>query len=121
MLQICFTRLLLPSIIGLFVTTEEISGCGFKNTDDSLGKELDYYKDFLNWGMDGEKHPVCSNAHDWLVANKPELQKISMCWGDSRIGNVLYKDYKASALLDWEMTCSFLPFTYSRFFLSSYF
>ena len=55
--------------------------------------------------MDGEKHPVCSNAHDWLVANKPELQKISMCWGDSRIGNVLYKDYKASALLDWEMAC----------------
>lgn len=95
----------LSSFHSLDLSTEEVLSCGFKNTDDSLGTELDYYKEFLNWGMDGEKHPVCSNAHDWLVANKPELQKISMCWGDSRIGNVLYKDYKASALLDWEMAC----------------
>ena len=74
----------LSSFHSLDLTREEISSCGFKNTEDSLGAELDYYKEFLNWGMDGEKHPVCSNAHDWLVANKPELQKISMCWGDSR-------------------------------------
>ena len=27
-----------------------------------------------------------------------------LCWGDSRLGNVLYQDYKATALLDWEMS-----------------
>ena len=93
----------LSSFHSLNLTKEELLKCGLENKEDLLGKELKYYKDFLDWGMENEENPICSNAYDWLVANKPELQKISLCWGDSRIGNVLYKDYKASALLDWEM------------------
>jgi aminoglycoside phosphotransferase (APT) family kinase protein len=27
----------------------------------------------------------------------------ALCWGDSRIGNIIFKDYRAAAVLDWEM------------------
>ncbi len=26
-----------------------------------------------------------------------------LCWGDSRIGNVIYRDFEPAAVLDWEM------------------
>ena len=87
----------------LNLSDEDLLSCGFKVEDDLLGKDLAYYKEFLDWGMENEPHPVCSKAYDWLISNKPKLQKVSLCWGDSRIGNVLYKNYKCSALLDWEM------------------
>ena len=26
-----------------------------------------------------------------------------LCWGDSRIGNVIYRDFEPAGVLDWEM------------------
>ncbi|MDN4173736.1 phosphotransferase family protein [Nocardioides sp. SOB77] len=40
----------------------------------------------------------------WLEAHLPEQQGDPvLCWGDSRIGNVLYRDFDPVAVLDWEM------------------
>lgn len=39
----------------------------------------------------------------WLEANLPEPSDTVLCWGDSRIGNVLYQDFEPVAVLDWEM------------------
>ena len=42
----------------------------------------------------------------WLEANWPEdvaATQPVLVWGDSRVGNVLYEDFKPVAVLDWEM------------------
>ena len=93
----------LSELHSLDLTPNELLECGFKKEENLLTKDLDYYKKFLDWGMENQEHPACSEAYEWLVANKPSIQKTTLCWGDSRIGNVLYKNYKATALLDWEM------------------
>ena len=66
--------------------------------------DIEYYKDFLDWGMDGEPNNLCDDVINWLKKNIPsDSNPNKLCWGDSRLGNVLYQDYKATALLDWEM------------------
>ena len=84
-------------------SSDELRDCKINKEEDPLGMHLDYYQSFLNWGMEGEPHEICSNALDWLVKNKPPLQKQTLCWGDARPGNVLYENFSAKALLDWEM------------------
>ena len=84
-------------------SSDELRDCKINTEEDPLGMHLDYYQSFLNWGMEGEPHEICSNALDWLVKNKPPLQKQTLCWGDARPGNVLYENFSAKALLDWEM------------------
>lgn len=42
----------------------------------------------------------------WLEAHWPaEVAggETVLCWGDSRVGNVLYRDFRPVAVLDWEM------------------
>lgn len=42
----------------------------------------------------------------WLRANRPQTSDDDavFCWGDARIGNVIYEQFAPVALLDWEMT-----------------
>ncbi|MBO9521959.1 MAG: phosphotransferase family protein [Nocardioidaceae bacterium] len=49
---------------------------------------------------------VIPRALAWLEANWPEADtpgNVVLSWGDSRIGNVLYRDFEPVAILDWEM------------------
>ena len=48
------------------------------------------------------------HALTWLEDNFPTdvaAAEPVLAWGDSRIGNVLYKDFRPVAVLDWEMAC----------------
>jgi aminoglycoside phosphotransferase (APT) family kinase protein len=41
---------------------------------------------------------------DWLVAHWPATESPAVVsWGDARIGNVIYQDFRPVAVLDWEM------------------
>lgn len=49
---------------------------------------------------------VIPRALAWLEANWPAADtpdNVVLSWGDSRIGNVLYRDFEPVAILDWEM------------------
>ena len=39
----------------------------------------------------------------WLEANVSTGTDTVLCWGDARIGNVLYRDFEPVGVLDWEM------------------
>lgn len=50
--------------------------------------------------------PTAERALAWLEANIPseaEQGEPVLCWGDARIGNVIYRDFEPVAVLDWEM------------------
>src|SRR5262249_11141778 len=48
--------------------------------------------------------PLIEAAFDWLHAHWPADEgETVFSWGDSRIGNILYRDFEPVAVLDWEM------------------
>jgi aminoglycoside phosphotransferase (APT) family kinase protein len=69
-----------------------------------LESDLQYYKSFMEWGMDGEVNTFLEEVFFWLAENIPSSSNPKkLCWGDSRIGNVLFEDFQVKSLLDWEM------------------
>ena len=49
------------------------------------------------------RSPIAERGLAWLEANVPETPEAVLCWGDARIGNVLYRDFEPVGVLDWEM------------------
>jgi aminoglycoside phosphotransferase (APT) family kinase protein len=67
-------------------------------------RQLDDYERFLAWALDGATHPTCEHALEWLRRNRPRGQEPrAVCWGDARIGNMVFQDSRCAAVLDWEM------------------
>lgn len=70
-----------------------------------LQQQLAYWQDYLEWGMEGRGHAICQRALDWLRDNQPVNEPTVLCWGDARIGNIIFSpDLEGiAAMLDWEM------------------
>jgi aminoglycoside phosphotransferase (APT) family kinase protein len=53
---------------------------------------------------DGGPSPLVERGFAWLERHWPAHESDPvLSWGDSRIGNVIYRDFAPAALLDWEM------------------
>lgn len=70
-----------------------------------LQQQLDYWQEYLGWAMEGQGHAICQRALDWLTANQPKDEPTVLCWGDSRLGNIIFdaNEDKVATVLDWEM------------------
>ena len=69
-----------------------------------LPEHLDYYRRWLDDIERTEPVPVARRALDWLTAHLPAEEQSVLCWGDARVGNVMYDDDgNRLAVLDWEM------------------
>lgn len=70
--------------------------------------QLDLYRASTLAELDGRPHPVLDAAFEWLYANDPGDDRIGLSWGDSRLGNVIWQDYRPAAVVDWE-ACALSP------------
>jgi len=53
---------------------------------------------------DGARSKLVERCFDWLDGHWPATEgETVLSWGDSRIGNVMYRDFRPVAVLDWEM------------------
>ncbi|HQF06502.1 MAG TPA: phosphotransferase [Spirochaetota bacterium] len=72
-----------------------------------IDRQLAYWSRFLDWIKDdpSESYPVLEKALQWLRDNAYVPERVCLCWGDARMGNVLYgePDFNVVAVLDWEM------------------
>ncbi len=68
-----------------------------------LDQHMKYYERYLAWAARGRPQPTVEAAWEWLVKNKPNDPVDSLCWGDARIGNILFDGTKVAAVLDFEM------------------
>jgi aminoglycoside phosphotransferase (APT) family kinase protein len=74
------------------------------NQAPGIGQQMDYYRRFLDWAAGGRTVPVIESTWQWLVEHQPtETGAVALCWGDSRIGNMIWDDFRCIAVLDWEM------------------
>jgi len=72
---------------------------------DPLVSQLDHYERFLTWAEDGRPHPLARRALSWLRTHAVDPPEAGPClsWGDSRLANLIYRDFEVVAVLDWEM------------------
>lgn len=69
-----------------------------------LEQELAYYERYYHWAFDERKHPHVERSLAWLKANRPPgPEPVRLAWGDARIGNMIFRDNRVVAVLDWEM------------------
>lgn len=84
-----------------------VAGFGFLDAPQwgrtPLEQQLGYYRHYLEWAADGQPQPTCEPALTWLVQHQPRGEPVAVCWGDSRIGNMMFRDSRCVAVLDWEM------------------
>jgi len=70
-------------------------------TDDGVGDCLDYWTRAMRWANPARPVPLTDAAEEWLSANRPSGTALS--WGDSRLPNVIYRNYAPVGLLDWDL------------------
>lgn len=70
-----------------------------------LQQQLSYWEGYLEWALEGAGHEICSAALRWLQENQPPQEPTVLCWGDARLGNIIFKESldEVAAVLDWEM------------------
>ncbi|MBM3133492.1 MAG: phosphotransferase family protein, partial [Chloroflexi bacterium] len=68
-----------------------------------LDQELHYYREFYDWTRKGRRHPLCEETMAWLDANKPAREPVGLCWGDAKLGNMVFKGTHCEAVFDWEL------------------
>jgi aminoglycoside phosphotransferase (APT) family kinase protein len=68
-----------------------------------LDQQLGYQRWYYDWAREGLTYPLIERTFAWLDEHRPSEGPTVLNWGDSRIGNVLYRDFEPVAVLDWEM------------------
>ena len=68
-----------------------------------LRRHFEDQRDYHVWVAEGEPSPLIERAFACLEAHWPEETSTVLSWGDSRIGNVMYRGFEPVAILDWEM------------------
>lgn len=88
-------------------------------------QQLGYYRDFLRWAAEGRPQPTVEAAFEYLEDNVPEGRDVVVLnWGDARPSNIMVRDFRPVAVLDWEMAtlgppeCDVAWFLYLNRFLS---
>ncbi len=75
--------------------------------DTALRRHFGWVRDWYAFAViDIGRSPLLERAFDWLQTHWPNDVAAAdpvLCWGDARIGNVLYRDFAPVAVLDWEM------------------
>lgn len=73
----------------------------------ALQRNLDWLKSWYQFAVpDIGRSALLEQALAWLDAHWPAEVAAAdpvLVWGDSRVGNVLYDDFRPAAVLDWEM------------------
>jgi aminoglycoside phosphotransferase (APT) family kinase protein len=73
---------------------------------DALRHHVELQRDYYRWALadDGVTVPIIERSLDWLEEHWPrEPGPDVLCWGDARIGNIIYRGFEPAAVLDWEM------------------
>jgi aminoglycoside phosphotransferase (APT) family kinase protein len=73
----------------------------------ALRRNLNWLQSWYQYAVpDIGRSELLERALGWLEANWPAdvaAEAPVLVWGDSRVGNVLYSDFRPVAVLDWEM------------------
>ncbi len=99
---------ILAGIHGVEATPDELAFLAVEAPGDTaLRRHVNGLVAYYEWVRGNLRVPVIEAGFAWIEDNWPEspgapLETV-ISWGDSRIGNILYRDFEPVAVLDWEM------------------
>jgi aminoglycoside phosphotransferase (APT) family kinase protein len=65
-------------------------------------RQLTLWEDYGQRELGDREHPSLARAFQWLHANLPTTQAPALSWGDSRPGNVIWRDFAPACVTDFE-------------------
>ena len=68
-----------------------------------LEQAVAHWSRYFVWAAGGRSHPVMDAGREWLEAHLPSVPVTGLAWGDSRIPNMIFRDFRCVAVLDWDM------------------
>jgi aminoglycoside phosphotransferase (APT) family kinase protein len=72
--------------------------------DTPLRRHVNHTREWYEFAVSRAKRSTLVDAgFAWLDAHWPDESPAVLSWGDSRVGNVMYRDFEPVAVLDWEM------------------
>jgi aminoglycoside phosphotransferase (APT) family kinase protein len=70
----------------------------------SLERSFNHWSAYHDWVVADSPSPLLERCFTWLRERFPgRVGADVLSWGDSRIGNMIYRDGEVVAVLDWEM------------------
>jgi len=98
----------IEAMAGIHSITPDRFDLGFLELDapgaSSLERCFNYWKDYHEWVVKDTPSPLLAQCFTWLEENFPtETSPDALSWGDGRIGNMMFRDNRVVAVLDWEM------------------
>lgn len=60
------------------------------------------WRQYAETELRGRDHPLMIESFDWLEANLPADDRLGLCWGDPRPGNIIWDDFRPACLTDFE-------------------
>ena len=86
----------------------EVAGLEFLGVPESgniwIEQQVSYYERVF--AKNAEPLPeILMETRGWLLENFPGAQRLALCWGDARLGNMVVNDFEVTTVLDWEMAC----------------
>ena len=66
-----------------------------------VDQELAAWDEYRCWAA-VPPHPTLERARLWLADHMPAGKATALAWGDARPGNIVFRDKRCVALLDWE-------------------
>jgi len=70
---------------------------------DPLDQQIAYYERYLDWVQSPSPQPILRAAFEWVKRHGFTPARLSLCWGDSRLPNMIFRDDAVVGVLDWEM------------------
>ncbi len=74
-----------------------------KKGEATIAQELRTYDAIFKPELRASADPRILEGWEYLSANPPESEAPSLCWGDARPGNMIFRDHRPVAIIDWEM------------------
>jgi aminoglycoside phosphotransferase (APT) family kinase protein len=67
-------------------------------------RQLELWRAYAERELAGREHPLMLKAFAWLRANLPPERDrdLVISWGDSRIGNMIWQDFRCACVTDFE-------------------
>jgi aminoglycoside phosphotransferase (APT) family kinase protein len=105
-------RRLQESTVGVLAALHEIdrprerfSFLEFEDGGDTpLRRHVEHTRAWYEFAHGGRRSSLIEQGFRWLEDHWPANEgEAVVSWGDSRIGNVMYRDFEPVAVLDWEM------------------
>lgn len=65
-------------------------------------QQVALWRRYAETELRGREHPLMIDTYDWLQANLPADERVGLCWGDARPGNIIWQDFEPACLTDFE-------------------